>query len=48
MCVCVSVLLTVKSDRERHGPGLKGNLTLKYKNQKRLLCCSVGSNFRAL
>lgn len=28
--VCVSVLLTVKSDGERHGHRLKGNSTLTY------------------
>lgn len=39
--MCVSVLLTVKSDRERHGHRLKGNSTLKQKNQKPLLCCSL-------
>lgn len=46
VCVCVSVLVTVKSDGERHGHGLKGNSTGNYVGPKTFAeLFSVGSNF---
>lgn len=46
--VCVSVLLTVKSDEERHGHWLKGNSTLSHIGPKTFAALFfVVSNFGA-